>query len=308
MKIKSPTLAMPPKVKLRLRKSAQRRAPAATSVFADTVQAGEIWERRRRSAVRWAVWGAVMGGFIALVLAAPATWLASAVAAATGQRVQLAQARGTVWNGSAVLVLTGGEGSRDASALPGRLNWRLRPNRAGLTVFASHACCLIGETALRFEPGFGRQTLVLPSSPNGIGQWPAAVLNGLGTPWNTLQLGGTLRASSPGARLELLQGRWRLDGQLVLQLNNISSRVSTLDELGSYQVTIAGRPGSGENATLQLVTNSGALQVTGQGQWVGPTLRFRGEATAAEEAEQALNNLLNIIGRRQGKRSIITIG
>ena len=55
-------------------------------------------------------------------------------------------------------------------------------------------------------------------------------------------------------------------------------------------------------------TTAGALQVTGQGQWVGPTLRFRGEAAAADDAEQALNNLLNIIGRRQGKRSIITIG
>jgi general secretion pathway protein N len=154
----------------------------------------------------------------------------------------------------------------------------------------------------------GRQTVILPSAPTGIGQWPAAVLNGLGTPWNTLQLGGTLRISSPGARIELLQGRWRLAGQLTMNLNGISSRVSTLDELGSYQATISGQPGAGESATLQLQTTSGALQVSGQGQWVGPTLRFRGEAAAAEDSEQALNNLLNIIGRRQGKRSIITIG
>jgi len=297
-----------PRFKWPWRSAQQRRAPAATSVFADTVQAGEIWERRRRSAFRWAVWGAVVGGALALVVAAPATWLASAVAQATGQRVQLAQARGTVWQGSAVLVLTGGEGSRDATALPGRINWRLKLQGTGLTVLATHACCLFGETALRIVPGFGRQTLILPAAPSGIGQWPAAVLNGLGTPWNTLQLGGTLRVSSPGARIELLQGRWRLDGQLTLNLNGISSRVSTLDELGSYQATITGQPGSGAGATLQLQTTGGALQVTGQGQWVGPTLRFRGEAAAADDAEQALNNLLNIIGRRQGKRSIITIG
>ena len=32
------------------------------------------------------------------------------------------------------------------------------------------------------------------------------------------------------------------------------------------------------------------------------------EAVAAEGAESALNNLLNIIGRRQGARSVISIG
>jgi general secretion pathway protein N len=37
-------------------------------------------------------------------------------------------------------------------------------------------------------------------------------------------------------------------------------------------------------------------------------LRLRGEATATDADRQALNNLLNIIGRRQGARSLLTIG
>ena len=37
-------------------------------------------------------------------------------------------------------------------------------------------------------------------------------------------------------------------------------------------------------------------------------LRFEGVASAAPEREAALANLLNIIGRRSGARSIITIG
>jgi general secretion pathway protein N len=78
--------------------------------------------------------------------------------------------------------------------------------------------------------------------------------------------------------------------------------------LGSYRVQLSGSSGSNESATLQLSTTNGPLQVNGQGQWVGPKLRFRGEAAAAEGSENALNNLLNIIGRRQGTRSIITIG
>ena len=36
--------------------------------------------------------------------------------------------------------------------------------------------------------------------------------------------------------------------------------------------------------------------------------RFRGEARAASTDEAALSNLLNIIGRREGAKSIISIG
>jgi general secretion pathway protein N len=287
---------------------ARRRAAVATSVFADTMQAGEIWERRRRSAARYAVWGAVLGVAVGVVWFAPASWLAYGVAQATGERVQLAQARGTVWQGSAVVVLTGGAGSRDAASLPGRLDWSLKLQGLSLAITAQHACCLLGPTTFYVQPGFGRHTIILPAAPGGIGQWPAAWLTGLGTPWNTLQLGGSVRLSSPGARIELLQGRWRLDGQMTLDLAGISSRVSTLDELGSYRAVISGQPGGSENASLQITTVSGSLQVNGQGQWVGRNLRFRGEASAAQGAEPALNNLLNIIGRRQGERSIISIG
>ena len=75
--------------------------------------------------MRWAALGVLLGGLVAGLVFAPASWLASGLSGATGQRLLLADARGTVWHGSAVLVLTGGEGSNDASALPGRLHWTL---------------------------------------------------------------------------------------------------------------------------------------------------------------------------------------
>ena len=61
--------------------------------------------------------GGLLGGLSVLCFYAPATWLASGVFKATQGQVQLQQARGTVWNGSAPLVLTGGQGSADAAAL-----------------------------------------------------------------------------------------------------------------------------------------------------------------------------------------------
>jgi general secretion pathway protein N len=261
--------------------------------------------------------GAALGVLVAGLAWAPAGWLAGGVAEATGQRLQLADARGTIWNGSAVAVLTGGIGSRDASALPGRLQWRLRPGLRGLQLQATHDCCINGTLALAVRPGLGRVVLELPPPAAGsdgvLGQWPAAWLAGLGTPWNTLQPSGSLQLRTSGLVVELVQGRWRLQGQAELAVNAFASRLSTLDVLGSYTLVLAGAPaGAGAagdaGATLQLATTSGALLLQGQGQWVGDRLRFNGEARAAPGSEAVLANLLNIIGRRQGERSVISIG
>ena len=59
---------------------------------------------------------------------------------------------------------------------------------------------------------------------------------------------------------------------------------------------------------LTLQTIQGPLQLSGTGRWTGARLRFTGEASAAEGSEAALNNLLNVIGRRSGPRSVISIG
>jgi general secretion pathway protein N len=125
---------------------------------------------------------------------------------------------------------------------------------------------------------------------------------------NTLRPEGAMRLSTPGLKIERVQGRWRLDGQATLDLTDISSRVATVDVLGSYRAVVLGNAAGGDTVTLQLSTIGGPLQLSGNGQWAGAKLRFTGEASAAEGSEAALNNLLNIIGRRQGTRSIISIG
>jgi general secretion pathway protein N len=263
----------------------------------------------------WGLAGALVGGLVALVAWAPAAWLASAVADASGQRLLLADARGTVWRGSAVPVLTGGVGSRDASALPGRLHWSLGLQGTALALRAQHDCCINGELLLRITPGWGRLRIELPATSGAVGQWPASWLVGLGTPWNTLQPSGSLQLFSSGLMAESVQGRWRFGGRAELALNAMGSRLSTLDVLGSYRLVLSGAPLTAANATagdsgatLQLATTSGALLLDGSGQWVASKLRFNGQASAAPGSEAILNNLLNIIGRRQGARSVISIG
>ena len=71
---------------------------------------------------------------------------------------------------------------------------------------------------------------------------------------------------------------------------------------------LGGDPAGKDIALLTLSTTEGSLRLNGSGQWSPAKLRFRGDARAAEGSEAVLNNLLNIIGRRQGALSIISIG
>ena len=249
----------------------------------------------------WALAGATAGLVCAVLLFAPARWLSGAVMQATEGRVQLRNERGTLWNGSAELQLTGGAGSTDASTLPTRLDWRLLPRWDGVSAQLTTACCMLQPVALRARPRWGGAQIQIDDVHT---QWPAALLAGLGTPWNTLQFDGDLLLSTQGLSVEWLQGRLAVAGRAELRAQRLSSRLSTLRPMGSYRITVLG----GDTPTLQLETLEGSLQLSGSGQWVGSRLHFKGMASAAPDREGALSNLLNIIGRRSGPRSIITIG
>ena len=84
----------------------------------------------------------------------------------------------------------------------------------------------------------------------------------------------------------------------------MATSLSTLKPMGSYRLNWQG----GSVPTLSLSTLEGSLQLSGQGRWTEGRLHFNGEASAAPERADALANLLNIIGRRDGARSIIKVG
>jgi general secretion pathway protein N len=254
-----------------------------------------------RAPWRWAAGGLLLGAALSLPVFLPASWLAQRVATATDAQVQLVDARGTVWNGSARLVLTGGPGSISAAALPSRVTWRMRPGFGGLRMELATDCCTPKPLAFDWRPGWRRASLRVA---DGQSHWPAALLSGLGTPWNTLQLDGELTLRTQSLLLEWAEGRLAVNGRAELTAHRMASRVSTLRPLGSYRLALTG----GAVPGVQLSTLEGALQLSGNGQWVGSRLRFNGQASAAPEREAALANLLNIIGRRSGARSIITIG
>jgi general secretion pathway protein N len=133
---------------------------------------------------------------------------------------------------------------------------------------------------------------------------PAQWLSGLGAPWNTLDPRGQLTLSTQNLNIDWAAGRMSLQGTAQLDLLAMSSRLSTLSPLGDYRLQLSG----GDVASINLQTLQGALQLSGSGQMVGSRIRFRGEASAAPGSEAALANVLGIIGRRQGAKSLISLG
>jgi len=259
---------------------------------------------------RWAELGAVLGLVTAVVVWAPAAWVASAVANMSNQRLILADTRGSIWNGSARVILSPGAGSRDASELPQRLGWTLRPTwidgGLGVRLTLDQACCIKPAAPVTASFGMDRLTVRLPdASPDQPWiRWPAGWLSGLGTPWNTLAPDGMLAVSAQGFVFEGRGKTVTVTGLAQLELRDFSSRLAQVAPLGSYRMALIG---GGKEPQLVLSTMQGPLQLSGQGN-LGARPQFRGEASPAPGSEAALANLLNIIGRRDGARSIISVG
>ena len=297
-----------------------------------------LLQRHRKLAIVGAALGLVVGSVATL----PASLLANAVASATGDQFLLAEAQGTVWNGSAITVLTGGAGSHDASVLPTRLEWTLRPRWNGVSLHLTQDCCLAhgmdlsvrrtldawqvdiigpderGKTAPapdKVTPGTSGADAAALAAATPLGQWPMGWLEGRGFPWNTIHPGGVLTLSTHNLSFALKGGHWSTLGSAQVEIRQASSRLTTLDSLGTYRVLIQPDPSTqirpGDGATRDLVwisTLDGALLIDGRGLIGATGVRIRAEAHAAAGSEAALNNLLNLIGRRNGASSAISIG
>jgi general secretion pathway protein N len=247
--------------------------------------------------------GVALGLALVLVLYAPARWLGDGLARVTAGRLQLADAQGTLWRGSAWLLLTGGRGSQDAAALPSRVHWRLRLSGLALAAQIRADCCTRGAQGLTLlaRPRWGGLRVALA---DGQILLPASILSGLGTPLNTLAPRGQLALATQGLSVEWSAHRLALHGRADFTARHVASRLSTLEPLGSYRMTLIG----GDAPSLQLSTLEGVLQLSGTGQWVGARLRFTGEAMAAPGMQVQLANLLNLLGRRRGNGAVLSFG
>ncbi|MGE5160881.1 MAG: type II secretion system protein N [Betaproteobacteria bacterium] len=252
------------------------------------------------------VLAAVAGLLATALVIAPAQWIASTLKDATGGRVELAEARGTAWNGSAVLVLASSPDPAAARAtLPERLSWRLSPwsllvGQIDLTV--THPSALSQPLAVR-APLLGGGGTILSATTLRL---PASLLVGLGAPWNTVRPGGILLVTWD--RLQI--GSDRIQGNLSAEWQFASSALTPVSPMGHYRLQTNGVwPGT----QLDLLTISGPLELKGSGTIAaGGRLRFTGRAQAMPGTDPGvkaqLTGLISLLGRRDGEGALLNFG
>jgi len=247
---------------------------------------------------------AVLGVAATAVSMAPAQWLASAIAQASGDHIVLAEARGSVWRGQASVVLSPGENAGIARiALPESLSWQLSPWKLFTGIIdltLTHPSALVQPLQLRVDLA-GRVELLATTV-----RLPATVLAGLGAPFNTIKPGGVI--SLDWQRLEIHRGRVR--GDVVGEWQFATSALTTVAPFGNYRLLAeGGYPGT----RLTLSTLSGPLELTGDGTIDEQgNFRFAGRAGAQSGVDAStraqLAGLVLLLGRRDGDSAILSFG
>lgn len=236
---------------------------------------------------------AVLSCGTVLIVMMPAAWITPQFAKATQGHVNLVEPSGSLWHGSATLVLAAGKDAGAGTLLPGRVRWD--------TAFWP---LLTGRLHMRMQqtPAMA-QSIDIDAAPRGTTitagdiAVPAALLAGLGAPFNTLDLQGTVQLSWTPWRL---LGA-RAYGQLTVTLTDMSSRVSPVKPLGSYRVTLQSQ---GDTSTIDLSTLGGSLLLNGHGTMSANSTSFHGQASATPQASDNLAGLLNLLGRPTGDGTV----
>lgn len=250
-----------------------------------------------------------------VVVTAPANWIARWVASRSNGHVLLADARGTVWAGSAVLAFAGSglgldpalpSGRRSTSprveelALPGRVNWTLELSRGLAPVLQlTQDAVLLQPTEVRYVDGALRIAA-------GGANVPASLLRLVGAPLNTLD---------PDGRCELrwadlvsgAGGSWIGSG--TLRVIGLALAVSPVRPLGDYRVAWTSEA---NGLSWTLATERGPLELRGTGR-VGRAVEVHVTARAAADAPTAvakrLDPLLDVVGRRSpGSEATFDLG
>jgi general secretion pathway protein N len=245
----------------------------------------------------------LLGLVVAVIGFAPASLADWGLRQATQGRLALAEAEGTIWQGSARLVLvdtadrSDGDDILSGVAVPGRMRWQV--HGLPLLIGSLRATVRLDGMSddIRLEGGLGELRI-----GRGELSLPAVDLGRLGSPWNTVRPSGALALRWDG--LTLQPGRF--DGRANIELREMASALTPVRPLGSYRINVAGE---GPSARLEIETLQGPLTLEGSGTWTNQRgVQFTALASAEPEQRGRLRTLLGLIGRREGEKTMIKIG
>jgi len=237
--------------------------------------------------MRWTAPALGLGAFAAALIAfAPATLVDARLERASGGRLRLAEAKGSLWSGAGWIEI------RDAHGRAGvakRLAWRVLPGsllRARLVAEVE-----LDQAARPFPVTISLSRIEIADAGISV---PAAVL-GLGMPRIApLRLTGDVLVDIP----RLSVGRGRMDGDATLKWRAAGSALAPISPLGDYEVRFKA-VGPAVHAALR--TLEGPLQLDGKGTWSnGAPPSFLVTALVPPQHREQLAPLLGLIAVERG--------
>jgi len=233
----------------------------------------------------WKAAAVIVTALVVVAAFAPAAWLGEVLHRRSALR--LVHASGTVWNGSAMIAVSDG---RLARLVPGRVSWNVEWGAlpAGRVEVSVRHQALDGPVRIAFERRAAKVTA-------GEARLPAALLEVLGAPFNTIRPGGTLHLRWDTLSLD----GGGLEGRLQADWDNARSSLWPVGPLGRFRLTAEANGGRGQ---ARLVTLEGPLLLAGEASLDNGRIRFTGTADAQPEMRAGLNGLIGVLGRRTGER------
>lgn len=235
---------------------------------------------------RWQLFAFGLGIYLlALMVTAPATWADVMLQNVSGGRLQLADARGSLWSGSGQLLIRDAVG-RIGVARP--LAWRLRP----AALLRARLVCDVdfGAPSRPFPVTLSWSQIELADADITL---PALTLGYIAPKLASLELSGDVRLQIQ----DLAISRHNVRGDATLQWRNAGSALSPVLPLGDYQLHLAG---AGNGGRVTLTTLKGPLKLHGQGSWAaGSAPAFAVNAIVPAEYRQRLEPFLRLIAVKQ---------
>ncbi|HUX90270.1 MAG TPA: type II secretion system protein N [Gallionellaceae bacterium] len=221
---------------------------------------------------------------VVLIVTAPATLLAKIVDGSSSGQFVLANASGTVWQGSATPVIRQRTGNLLALE---KLHWDI----SLLPLFSGKLIAQVRwDNVEQIQPMLATISFSQIELRNAVIPLQAGILGELAPMLQPVQLSGQMLIKSEQFALS----RSGIIGNAVADWLGAGSVLSSVNPLGSYRINLTG---AGERLDISLMTLSGALLLEGTGNFTRDQgLRFQATARAAADSKGSLDELLSNFG------------
>jgi general secretion pathway protein N len=233
-------------------------------------------------------WILLLASFLTvLIVNAPASLLGSGVIYTSNGRVELANAQGTLWHGSANPLI---HQHNDGLLTLDKIHWNIEP----WALLAGKLSALLNWENQKQS---GPMSIVISSDEVELKHayipLPAVLLDEASDFLKPAALGGQIIVTSDSLHITK-QGA---QGTAFADWINASSLLSTISPLGDYHFIFASTAAGTE---ITLSTISGPLQLAGGGHYSLTTgLDFKGTAQASSGSESKLKELLSHLGPQE---------